>query len=386
MQQPAPGRRALRWRTSGRGALGCRMSGRRMSGRRASGRRMSGRRMSGRRMSGRRMLGRRMLGHRALRWALEMWAVGWATGPGPRTRWPARPTACARIRPPRRDGPPRAAPRPARCCVPDPGRGPPAARRPCRPGGDQRNPGRSAGQQHRPQRGRLHPGRPQRPAQGADRVGQRRPDHRLELGAGEADPGVQAGQRHRDHHLGVLGEGLLGLDAVAAQPGQGGAHVRVVRGQRRRHRAHGVQHVLEDRLVEVDAAELLDAFRFAEQLEPVGRAAQHRRVEGAAAQVVDGDDLAGRRPARRPRTAPPRPPARCAVRRRRGRPGGWPGPAGRACTDPSSPGRSPPRPPVASPPRRWPRAARVRAAGPATRAPSTATRRPAAAPGRRPAA
>ena len=44
--------------------------------------------------------------------------------------------------------------------------------------------------------------------------------------------------------------------------------------------------MLEDRLVEVDAAEALDALRLAEDLEPVSRAAYERCVERAAAEVV----------------------------------------------------------------------------------------------------
>ena len=49
----------------------------------------------------------------------------------------------------------------------------------------------------------------------------------------------------------------------------------------------------EHGFVEVDAAEALDALRLAEDLEAVGGLAQHRGVEGAAAEVVDGDDVAG---------------------------------------------------------------------------------------------
>ena len=50
----------------------------------------------------------------------------------------------------------------------------------------------------------------------------------------------------------------------------------------------------EQRLVEVDAAEPLEALGLTEQLEPVVGLAQDRRVERAAAEVVDRDDRAGR--------------------------------------------------------------------------------------------
>ena len=47
----------------------------------------------------------------------------------------------------------------------------------------------------------------------------------------------------------------------------------------------------DDGLVEVDAAQALDALRPAKRLEPVGRLAQHRRVEGATTEVVDGNHV-----------------------------------------------------------------------------------------------
>jgi hypothetical protein len=54
--------------------------------------------------------------------------------------------------------------------------------------------------------------------------------------------------------------------------------------------------VAEHRVVEVRAAELLDALGRAEHRVPVAGAPQHRRVERAAAQVVHADHLAGRHP------------------------------------------------------------------------------------------
>jgi hypothetical protein len=50
--------------------------------------------------------------------------------------------------------------------------------------------------------------------------------------------------------------------------------------------------VRQHRLVEVDSAEAFDALGLAERDEAVLGAPQHRRVERAAAQVVDRDDLA----------------------------------------------------------------------------------------------
>ena len=66
----------------------------------------------------------------------------------------------------------------------------------------------------------------------------------------------------------------------------------------------------EDRLVEVDAAEPLDALGLAEDLDAAGALAQHRGVERAAAEVVDGDDVAVGRGGGTPRSRPRPPPAR----------------------------------------------------------------------------
>ena len=52
----------------------------------------------------------------------------------------------------------------------------------------------------------------------------------------------------------------------------------------------------EHGLVEVDAAEALDALGRADQLEAVAGLAQHGGVERAAAEVVDRDDVAGADP------------------------------------------------------------------------------------------
>ena len=64
--------------------------------------------------------------------------------------------------------------------------------------------------------------------------------------------------------------------------------------------AHGAAHVGEDRLVEVDAAQALDALRPADDLEAVVvGAAHHGGVERAATQVVDRHDRARLQPALR---------------------------------------------------------------------------------------
>ena len=68
-------------------------------------------------------------------------------------------------------------------------------------------------------------------------------------------------------------------------------------GSRRRDLAvEGHVDVVEDRLVEVDAAEPLDALGRAEHLPAAGGPAEDRGVERAAPEVVDRDDLAGFEP------------------------------------------------------------------------------------------
>ena len=97
------------------------------------------------------------------------------------------------------------------------------------------------------------------------------------------------GQEHGDRRLGVRGERLLGQHAVLAQAHDraGGGRVREVeRGDRA---VEGAVDVAEHGLVEVDAAEALDALGRTEDLEAAARGAQDGGVEGAAAEVVDGD-------------------------------------------------------------------------------------------------
>ena len=99
-------------------------------------------------------------------------------------------------------------------------------------------------------------------------------------------------------------------------------------------------HAGEERLVEVDPAEALHPLGSPELLEAVLGLAQDRGVERPAAEVVDGDDRAGRHAllAGRSGRRPPR--ARSAGSRSRHRPGGWPARGGRSCRRRSSRGGS----------------------------------------------
>jgi hypothetical protein len=166
--------------------------------------------------------------------------------------------------------------------------------------GHQRDPGRSADQQDRADVLGRDLGRADGAAQGDDGLRDRRADHGLELGPGQPYLGLEAGDQHRDRDVRVRGQSLLGVDALLAQPG----HRSLGRGLLGIEAIQAVAHrrpdVGEDRLVEVDAAEPLDAFGRADDLEAVVVGAAHGGgVEGAAAQVVHGDDRARLQPALR---------------------------------------------------------------------------------------
>ncbi len=157
---------------------------------------------------------------------------------------------------------------------------------------DQRNPGRPADQQHPGQLPDVELSGVHRPDQGADRGLDRRADESLELGPGEAGEEVPVRQQHRNRRLGVGRQRLLGLHAFLTQPGHG--RCRRGRGQVEVGERATVLVVdpLQDRLVEVDAAEPFHSVRVAHHLDGVAAFAQHRGVEGAAAEVVDREGVA----------------------------------------------------------------------------------------------
>ena len=86
----------------------------------------------------------------------------------------------------------------------------------------------------------------------------------------------------------------LAVDALLTQPGKCGGDLGLVAIHRRQRVGDGPLDVGHDGVVEVDAAETLEAGRLAERLEAGLRAPQHGDVEGAAAEVVHGDDLTDR--------------------------------------------------------------------------------------------
>jgi hypothetical protein len=97
----------------------------------------------------------------------------------------------------------------------------------------------------------------------------------------------------------VQRERFLGQHAVLPQPGQRDGGLRVAHVELAQVAAGGVVHVGQDRLVEVDATEALDALRRTQDLQAPGLLAHDGGVEGATTQVVDRDDLAVVQPAGR---------------------------------------------------------------------------------------
>ncbi len=166
---------------------------------------------------------------------------------------------------------------------------------------DQRDAARSADGEDPGDVGRPTSGRRDRALQRVDRVVDARGDQFLELGAGDAELGGWAiWQVDRDRGVGVLAEGLLGGPAVGAEVGQRRCVGRIDGIEVGERSAERGVDVGQDRLVEVDTTESLDALGRPRQRVPgVGRG-EHRRVEGAATEVVHGHGLTGRDPLHAP--------------------------------------------------------------------------------------
>ena len=155
--------------------------------------------------------------------------------------------------------------------------------------GDERDPGRAPDQQDRIKLRAVDGCRLQRPVQRLDGPVQVWPDHFLELGPGQPDPLPHAAERHRDGGVGVHRQGFLRLGALAAQPGDLGNDVRIVRVDPGQWHPGGGAYVLEQHLVKGDPAKPVDPFGPAKDRERGRRVlTDHSGVEGPPAQVVYG--------------------------------------------------------------------------------------------------
>ena len=99
-------------------------------------------------------------------------------------------------------------------------------------------------------------------------------------------------EQHGDRRARVGRQRLLGFDAVRTEPSHARLRHRIVGVETVERATEGRGDVREDGFVDVDPAEVLDAFRCAEDLEAVLGLAQDGGVERAAAEVVDRDRLA----------------------------------------------------------------------------------------------
>ena len=156
---------------------------------------------------------------------------------------------------------------------------------------DERDPGRATDQQDRGQVGRLDPGGGDGPAQHLDARLDVVADHLLELAAHQPHRRLQAGSSTGMRTSVSADSASLASTQSRAQPRHRGQHLLVRWVEPVERIAEALADVGEDRVVEVDPAETLDALGPAQQRE-AAVLADHRGVEGAAAQVVDRDDRA----------------------------------------------------------------------------------------------
>jgi hypothetical protein len=154
---------------------------------------------------------------------------------------------------------------------------------------DEGDAGAAADEQDAAELGGLDGGVAECPAHGGDGFGERGSDHQFELGSGDPYGGGEFGEGDGDEGVDVGGEGFFGFDAVSAESGEADGDFGVVGVE---WGVEDAEDVSEDGLVEVDAAEVFDAFGGAEGAESGVGFLQDAGVEGAAAQVVDRDLVA----------------------------------------------------------------------------------------------
>jgi hypothetical protein len=158
---------------------------------------------------------------------------------------------------------------------------------------DQRDPAGAADQQDRVQLPRPQPGPLHDLPEELHRAEDVRTDQRLQVGTADRDVPGYPREEHRDDRLDVAGERLLGIHHRVAEGGQGGGDRRVGVVQAGQVHARGGGDVAQQQVVEVEPADRVVPARLADQLEAGTGLADHARVEGTAAQVVDADQGTG---------------------------------------------------------------------------------------------
>jgi hypothetical protein len=134
---------------------------------------------------------------------------------------------------------------------------------------DERDPRAAAHQQDAVQILVLQTSAPHGAAEGLDGLPDPRLDHRFELDPGDPHVRLDDRQVDLDRRVGIRRERFLGPTALLAQPRHRSHHGRVARVELRAGRPDRIEHVPEERLIEIDAAEPLHAFWPAEELEAV---------------------------------------------------------------------------------------------------------------------
>ena len=197
---------------------------------------------------------------------------------------------------------------------------------------------RSTDEQDARERRLIDTGRDDCTVEGAERVDDARAHGRFELVTRDAHLGVQAGDGDRDGRLGVVRQRFLRVDAVGSELDERAPDLGIGAVEFAEAAVERVVHVRQHHLIEIDATQALEPFRWPEQDRAVLGALHDRGVERPAAEVVHGDDVADRDTteadvvqrgrARLRKQASPRPRRRAGPLRA----------ADRACTRPTSRG------------------------------------------------
>ncbi len=156
-----------------------------------------------------------------------------------------------------------------------------------------RNPGRSADEKDGLESLGFQSRRIQCIIEGVDRAVHRRGDHVLEFRARQTNGRSLGWDEYGDRGLGVEGECLLRVDALTTQLRERQPGVDVIDRDRLDVQTRRGQHMPHHRVVEVGAAQVVDAHRRADDVErTVDLLAKNNGIECASSEVVDGERLA----------------------------------------------------------------------------------------------
>jgi hypothetical protein len=162
---------------------------------------------------------------------------------------------------------------------------------------DDRYPRRSSDEQHAREGRRLGAGTGDRTIERTDRVGDAGANRGLELVTRDAHLRVQSGRSDGHGRFRVGRQRLFGSSAVGAQLHERAPGLGVGRIQFAQSPVERVIDVGNDHLIEIDTTQPFEPFGRSEDLRATFVAPHDGRVERPAAEVVDGDDVAGHKAA-----------------------------------------------------------------------------------------